>query len=624
MAAMRNSRIAATATLSGLALTLLLGGVASAQATIVIESVVGQESSDVDRYLPDVVKGLESPLTRSGASLGADIDAHFGPSPGRLSSSAVAELQARLKQAERSVFLTGTHVREGIDDMEDVRTRLEEALWTLAHNADARALYQSVLLKLARAYQVNTRLPDAAKLAQARMEAIVRYFQDAPPDVNRIEKELADLFTSVKKQLPNTSSLKINSVGVVEHIYINGADFSSANTKLPTGEYRYFVSGPHGDGRVHKVTLGAGVRKSDFVDLDFESALRTDAFVGFAFSNSRDRDRSERESAVSLGRALKASEVVVLKEVSINEKPLVVASAYRTLDGALTGVGTQGAAGVVPGEQLRRVAQRLRLEELAIEGKADRPTPAQDQAAGFVVLASANRLQPKLPNPDERVVAPPVAELPAPQSQPERLTVPTAQYDDDDSSKRLAKAAWGLLGAAVPISIVGWALYAREYLGTCESPTHLCVHQYNDGLTGIAGNTLVGVGAALGGLSLMFNVRAYIGPTPLKDIGIELAVMGATTLIGGGIFYQPSNIPIAFERQPNGTVAATTLQTVRHQGTDGIILMGAGAGVTAIGSTLILVDQFVLRPRRQKRERALAIAPSLSPTFAGLSLGGRF
>jgi hypothetical protein len=462
---------------------LLACRAAFAQSTAVIESLVGQETSDVDRYLPDVVKGLGAPPARSGTSLGADIDARFGPAPGRLSSSAIAELRARLKQSERNIFLTGTHVREAIEDMEDVRTRLSDALWTLAHSADARALYQGVLLKLARAYQVNARIPDASKLAQARMEEVVRYFQDMPADPNRIEKELADLLTNVKKQLPATSTLKINSVGVVEHVYINGSCFSNANTlKLPVGDYRYFVSGARGDGRVHKLTVGPGVQVSEVVDPAFESALRTDAFVGFVFESSHDRERNEREFATSLGRALKATEVVALEEIGVAGKPLVAISSYRVADGALTEIGTSGAAGVVPPEQLRRVAERLRAEERSLDGKAERPTTAQDQAAGFVIIASAARA----PSRAQQAEAP-VATLSVPHKETTtRVTAPRLS-DKGGFHYRIPRFAKTALWASLVPALASTVAWIGSWYGY-----HCSFNSINEGASSTCGQHTTG------------------------------------------------------------------------------------------------------------------------------------
>jgi hypothetical protein len=68
-------------------------------------------------------------------------------------------------------------------------------------------------------------------------------------------------------------------------------------------------------------------------------------------------------------------------------------------------------------------------------------------------------------------------------------------------------------------------------------------------------------------------------------------------------------------------VTVTTPETSMHQGTVGLAMMGAGAGVAVVGASLVLVDQYVLRP---KRARVLAVAPAFAPSFAGLSLSGRF
>jgi hypothetical protein len=621
---MRRNLAAATLMHLPVLLAVLACPAARAQSTLVIESLVGQENSDVDRYLPEVVKGLGAPPARSGTSLGADIDAHFGPAPGRLSSSSIAELQARLKQSERNVFLMSTHVRESIEDMEDIRTRLADALWTLSHKPEARALYQAVLLKLARAYQVNTRIPDSAKLAQARMEEVVRYFQDMPPDLNKIEKELTDFFITVQKQLPASSALKVQLGGPSDRICVNGCCFSSSPIKLPAGDYRYFVSGAHGESRVHKVTLAAGERRNEFADVDFETALRTDAFVGLAYDSAATRDANERGYAAALGRNLKADEVVVLKDSSVGGKPFVVVAAYRTSDRAVVAVGAPGAAGVVPADQLGRAAQRLRLEERAIAGKAQRPTTAQDQAAGLVVLESANRPSAQPPAPTELIATAPVGRHTDQATAPKRQRSPSAARDDgadDPTMRNLAKWGWVSLGLAVPTSIVGSALYARQYVGTCESTTHLCAHQYSRTVTEDVGFPLVVVGMSFAAVSAFVNVRMYLRPA--RDLGVELIVVGATALISGGLYYQPSNVPIAFTRQPNGSVTASTPQTSLHQGTVGLALMGAGAGVAVVGASLVLVDQYVLRPKRD-RERAVVVAPAFAPSFAGLSLSGRF
>jgi hypothetical protein len=444
-------------------LSLLVSGAANAESTIVIETVVNQEASEVDRYLPDVVKGLGAPPARSGTSLGADIDAHFGPAPGRLSSSALAELQARLKQSERSVFLTGTHVREAIEDMEDIRTRLADALWTLSKNADARALYQSVLLKLARAYQVNTRLSDSAKLAQARMEEVVRYFQDMPPDPNKVEKELADLFTTVQKQLPATCSLKIQAAGAAGQVCVNGFCSANSTIKLPAGEYRYFVSTPRAYGRVHKVALSSGDKKSTPIDLDFENALRTDAFVGFDFDSASIRQKSERDFAVMLGRALRADEVAVLKEASAGDKPQIIVASYGT-DGTLVSIGTPGAAGVVPSEQLRRAAARLRLEERAAAGKGERPTPAQDQAAGLVVLESTAH-HPGSAAPAEATVTQLPTQSQETNVQPQVAPPNEAPSAPSQSHFRLSKPLKIFLGVGFGLAAATTAAWLGSYNG---------------------------------------------------------------------------------------------------------------------------------------------------------------
>lgn len=56
----------------------------------------------------------------------------------------------------------------------------------------------------------------------------------------------------------------------------------------------------------------------------------------------------------------------------------------------------------------------------------------------------------------------------------------------------------------------------------------------------------------------------------------------------------------------------------------GIALVGVGASLVVTGIVLVVVDQTVLRKRRDRQRTAAVLVPSLSSTEVGLALGGRF
>jgi hypothetical protein len=393
-------------------------------------------------------------------------------------------------------------------------------------------------------------------------------------------------------------------------VCINGSCAAGPVLSVPAGEYRFFVSTPRGDGRVHRVTVRPGEHKALTIDVDFEVALRTDAFVGFSFDSRTSREMREAGFASTLCRALGAREVVVLGELQFAGERHVALSAYARDRSTLAAVGTPGAPGIVPKEQMRRVAERLRAEEAAALGGAAGPTAEQDQSAALVVIVGAKKA-PAQPPSSVAVAVEPRAEPSAARATPDAL--PRRKM------KPMEIAGWVYLAVGVPVMIAGSYLSAREYLGTCESPTQLCPHTYSEKTTGKIGFPVMTTGYAAMGLGLL--VGWIDADRPARLAGIQLAVDGVAVLVSGGLRYQTANYPIRFDQQPNGSVTKTTPESIRQQGTIGIAQMSVGGAFVVGGAALALVDQYVLRPRGRG---AFAIAPGVSPSSVGLSAEGRF
>jgi hypothetical protein len=105
-------------------------------------------------------------------------------------------------------------------------------------------------------------------------------------------------------------------------------------------------------------------------------------------------------------------------------------------------------------------------------------------------------------------------------------------------------------------------------------------------------------------------------PRPLGPVGsggIVLAGAGLGVAIAGIVRMTLPDVP----RSELGHFETYTYTNTKIQG--GIVL-GAGLAVAAAGATMIAVDLVVLR----KRSRQLAIAPTLSPSMAGIDLRVRF
>lgn len=591
----------------------------------VIVASVGHDTTDISAYLPDTVKGLGPPQAWSGTPLAAAVEEKFGPAPVRLTSSVLADLSDRTKKAQRALFFDQTHISESIDDLEDVRGQLAEALWTISMNHDARALYYEVLLALARAYQTNRQLPGANKQAEARMEDVVRYFPDMPVDPKRHEQELYELYVKTRNRLPARFTVKVTiaSKPPATKVCVNGFCNEEMTFRVPAGQYRFFVWSPRGEGRVHTVA----VRDSDVsadVDLDFESMLRTEASTGFRFSDYRERARLEPGFVKRLALALNVPKIIVLGETLVQEQPAIGLISYDAFSKRIiTSIATPGTTGVIPSVQLARLAQRVVKEERAAAGKDIRPTAEQDRAAHFVVLVgagAANVTLPKLsmhPAQEAESEAPAAAQpiAPAPATSESRLGSHRPTYfvllgDSPLMRKVIYASGWTMLVSAAVMMPLGLYLDFREGIGTCLSSSHLCPQTYDHSTTG---EVLEGAGGAftLGGL---FYVLIGSNGEYVRDGGIGLLIAGATTVAGGAVLLYLNQFPINY-----GDTGGAPQPTTIGLGTEGAAIIGGGAAAMVAGSIMLIVDQ-----TKKHRNPAVSVIPRIGRGFGGFALAGSF
>jgi hypothetical protein len=415
----------------------------------------------------------------AGAALTSAVDARIGPPPPRLTASALALLQARVKQAERNLFFNGARVRESIADLEEARARLVEAQASLAHDRDARSLLQYVLVKLTRAYQIE-RVPDAARLADERVEELVRLFPDKPLDAEHNERELYELYDRARKRLTATARLTVTLPPGAE-LHVEGVSYDAPPLLVP-GAYRWFASDARGDGRLHRVTLDGATRVT--IDLPLETTLRDQPSPSFVFASPQARAAEEPKLVARLGRALDASRVYVLGS-----------TADATAAIAAYDVGA--------GERARLVAMVATREA----------TPPLGRMAQRLV-AEASTPPPGLPttifmNGHEK-------------ADPTRLTATSVRQMATPpvpaGARGLQIAGWTAVAAGVPAAVIGAALWPR-------SP----------GLR--VGAPLVAAGGTLAviGVDWVLVVAAMRGRRELRKSALAVAAVVAAGALASGL-----------------------------------------------------------------------------------------
>jgi hypothetical protein len=403
-----------------LMMALVLAGRARAEPPILIVATLPHEPS-LHALVPAVQKALGDVL--AGAPLASAIAAHLGPPPARLSPSALALLQARVKQSERNLFFNGTHVRESIADLEDVRARLSDAQGSLAHDREVRLLLHYVLVKLTRAYQIE-HVADAARLADARMEQLVRLFPDHPLDPEHHERELLDLYDRVRKRLAATAYLHV-PLPPGAQLHADGLAITGTTPLVP-GTYRVFASLGASDGRVHSVELAGDTKLA--IDLPLEVALCDDPAPSLIYESPAARVMEEPLLVARLGRALGVSRVFV---VGASPEAMLGVWAYD----------------VGAGERARLVA---------CVGTSESPPPI----ARLVERLKAE-LTPMVPNPGEpRLIL--VNGPESTNSTHPTLTAPVRAMPRASRALRMLElAGWTAIAAGVPAATVGAALWPR-------------------------------------------------------------------------------------------------------------------------------------------------------------------
>jgi hypothetical protein len=333
-----------------LMMALLLSGVAQAERQILIVAHIAGEPS-LHGAVPALQKALGD--VQAGAALASAIDARIGQPPARLSPSALALLQARVKQSERNIFFNGSHVRESIVDLEDVRARLSDAQGSLAHDRDVRSLLHYVLVKLTRAYQIE-HIADAGRLADARMEQLVRLFPDRPLDPEHNGRELCDLYDRVHKRLAVTAHV-VAALPPGVQLFVEGLAVTEMSLLVP-GSYRVFAGTGASDGRVH--TLEVSGESTAVMDVPLELALHDDPSPSLTFRSPAARAMEETLLVARLGHVLGASRVYV---VGASPEATFAIWAYDVGTGErarlVAAVGTNGSS-----PSITRLVERLTAE----------------------------------------------------------------------------------------------------------------------------------------------------------------------------------------------------------------------------------------------------------------------
>jgi hypothetical protein len=405
-------------------IALVMANAALAERPLLIVATT-PNAPPLDGHVPALQKTLGDVL--AGAALASAIDARMGPPPPRLSPSALSLLQARVKQAERNLFFNGTHVRESIADLEDVRARLSEAQGSLAHDRDARSLLHYVLVKLTRAYQIE-RVPDAARLADTRMEELVRVFPDRPLDPEHNERELYDLYDRVRKRVLAAAQLTV-PLPTGAQLYVEGLALAPT-TPLALGSYRVFATSAAGDGRVHAIELARETRLT--IDLPLEAALHDDPSPSLRFASPAARMMEEPALVARLGRALGTSRVYVAgaaAEATLGLWAYDVGSGARAR--LVAAVGTSESP-----PPIARLVQRLEAELTART-----PRPSQPQ----LILVNG-----------KETADPPRFTSTRP---PRTMLQGEARLDRDQRALELA--GWTTIAIGVPAATVGAAFWPR-------------------------------------------------------------------------------------------------------------------------------------------------------------------
>ncbi|MCA9708073.1 MAG: hypothetical protein KDK70_19635, partial [Myxococcales bacterium] len=99
--------------------------------------------------------------------------------------------------------------------------------------------------------------------------------------------------------------------------------------------------------------------------------------------------------------------------------------------------------------------------------------------------------------------------------------------------------------------------------------------------------------------------------------GIGALAVGLGVTIGG---------VVVLTEEPEERLQASSARFVEtiHRRPLGGALTGVGAGLLAAGVVLVVVDQTVLRKRRDPRRRTATLVPSVLPSSAGLLWAGHF
>lgn len=448
----------------------------SAEAVVLLEAYVGPRPANASTVLAPLYAALEvqgmvvqphavRALAREGATRSAITDPSLSP----------ASLVDRVTRATELLHKRSYGAAAGL--FESALSDAYASPGLLVADRTGHAAMMDAWIGLATS---RVRMGDHSGAEQA-MQEVVRSFPDQETNVrNGYGAEPAERYRSARKQLQarGAGKLVVTTNDPSALIYVNeGARPQNAIFEadaLP-GTHRVLVQLPGTTGWRYDVVIEPNQKAQLDLDVRFLAAVvRSDAWIGFSFSNLED---ARRNLVTYAGRLLAASEHQALILVSLtawNGQPAVVASLYR-LD---TGAHVRGFLVALDGRE-----DAARLRSLA-NGLVDKELAEQ--------LTGRRRLT---------AIADPFAPLPGPRPAPR----PPDQ------------AKWALLGGAALAAGAGVALVSS---GEDTAP-------YGHFALGVAATT-----AAVAAILIYRDTRER-SSDPRTSMGIAPAASGLLFTVGG-------------------------------------------------------------------------------------------
>jgi hypothetical protein len=328
---------------------------------IVLESHVGERTSDADYLLSPLLSEVaERGYSVGSLDLGAEVDKRLSRPGLTLDDEALAETIRLVDAGWESWFQLD--LPTVIDKMSLALARFQRSPATLAQNQTRRDLVYKALIGLALAHKRTGNVEQATRA----IAELIRSFSDRDFNRSMYGPEPHDLYRAVKAELAQhgRGSLRVEVDDATAVIFLNEQYVgvgSAHKADLFPGRYRVYVQKGSVVGRLHEVDIRPGVEENLVIAWGFEAALHTGkGFVGFRFTDAKDRQTHEAEYATMVARALGASGVVVVTLQPVQGRRAVVGAVLSLDTGRATRTASLALEPVLPDPmQLRGLGRFL-------------------------------------------------------------------------------------------------------------------------------------------------------------------------------------------------------------------------------------------------------------------------